>query len=137
MAVAAMGAALILFAIVAALRYDPKQYSLIQFALGVMTFAYTGMLGVFLTALLTRRGNSTTVILALICGVVVTTLLQDGIYGRWTHLLFGESRRLGQFWWMAIGTVISFLVCFCGHPSQAPLPAQPARAASAPAITAS
>ena len=37
--------------------YDPNNRTLIDFALGVLAFAFTGMLGVFLTALLTRRGT--------------------------------------------------------------------------------
>jgi hypothetical protein len=81
-----------------------------------MSFAYTGMLGVFLTALLTRRrGNTASVLAALAAGVVVTTLLQDGIYGWWTRHLFGSPHKLAQFWWMPIGTVICFLICVSGR----------------------
>ena len=47
------------------------------FALGVMSFAYTGMLGVFLCALLTRRGDTSSVLCALLVGVLVTAMLQD------------------------------------------------------------
>jgi solute:Na+ symporter, SSS family len=110
-AVAFTGAVLIGFAIVSALRYDAAQRSLLNFALGVMTFAYTGMLGVFLTALLTNRGNTKSVLLSLLTGVVVTILLQDGIYARWTKLLLGQPHKLATFWWMPIGTIASFLVC--------------------------
>ncbi len=66
--VAGVGVVLALFAIACAFSYDPKNKTLLDFALGVMTFALTGMLGVFLAALLTRRGNSKTVIAALIAG---------------------------------------------------------------------
>jgi Na+/proline symporter len=113
-AVAITGAVLIGFAVVSALRYDPKQGSLLKFALSVMFFAYTGMLGVFLTALLTRRGNTASVLLALLTGVIVTTLLQDGIYQRWTKILFGYPHTLATFWWMPIGTVAAFGVCVSG-----------------------
>jgi len=116
-AVAITGAVLIAFAIISALRYDPSQKSLLNFALGVMSFAYTGMLGVFLTALLTRRGNTASVLLALLTGVIVTTLLQDGIYQRWTNLLFGHPHTLATFWWMPIGTVAAFGVCVAGRPA--------------------
>jgi SSS family transporter len=111
LAVAGMGAMLILVAIGAAYIYDPKQKTLIDFALDVMAFAYTGMLGVFLAALLTRRGNSASVLAALMAGVITTTLLQDGIVGNLTMSLFHHRARLAGFWRMPIGTIISFAVC--------------------------
>jgi Na+/proline symporter len=115
LAVAGMGTVLIGFAILAALYYDPRgKQPLIDFALGVMSFAYTGMLGVFLTALLTRRGNNATVLAALLTGLVVTTLLQDAVYGWWTERLFGARHKLASFWWMPIGTTIAFIVCVAG-----------------------
>jgi Na+/proline symporter len=107
-AVAIMGAALIGFAILSALRYDPSNRSLLDFALGVMMFAYTGMLAVFLTALLTTRGSTASVLGALATGVIVVTLLQDEIFGRATGM------RLPSFWWMPIGTTAAFLVCILG-----------------------
>jgi Na+/proline symporter len=125
-AVLITGLVLIASAIVSAWRYDPTQRSLLDFALGVMSFAYTGMLGVFLTALLTRRGNTTTVLLALAAGVIVTTLLQDSIFGWWTQKMFHAPMKLASFWWMPIGTVISFIVCVAGRPGkpkQNPIPA--------------
>src|SRR5207247_2228160 len=75
------GFVLVLFAVMSAFRYDARNDTLINFALGVMSFAFTGMLGVFLTALLTRRGNNASVLAALITGVIVTALLQDGTLG--------------------------------------------------------
>lgn len=119
LAVALTGLVLILFAVLSVFRYDPKEKTLIDFALGVMAFAYTGMLGVFLTALLTRRGNTTSVLAALAAGVLVTLLLQDGIYARWTALLTGHPHRLASFWWMPIGTLISFTICLLGKPKTA------------------
>jgi solute:Na+ symporter, SSS family len=114
-AVAIMGAALIGFAIISALRYNPTNRSLLDFALGVMMFAYTGMLAVFLTALLTRRGNTVSVMAALITGVIVVTLLQDEIFGRFT------GRRIPSFWWMPIGTAVAFVVCVLGKPQIRPI----------------
>lgn len=112
--VAAVGAAMCLFAIFCAIIYDPKSKSLLDFALGVLTFAFAGMLGVFLTALLTRRGNSASVIAALIAGVVTVVLLQDGILAWWTTRLFGSALKLAWPWWMPIGTIVSFAVCVLG-----------------------
>ena len=113
-AVLITGLALIATAIVSAWRYNPNQDSLLDFALGVMSFAYTGMLGVFLTALLTKRGNTISVLAALAAGVIVTTLLQDSIFGWWTGHIFGSPMKLASFWWMPIGTVISFAICVSG-----------------------
>ncbi len=113
-AVLGIGAVLILFAIGSSFYYKSKDQTLIQFALSIMSFAYTGMLGVFLTALLTRRGNGASVLAALATGLVVTTLLQDKLMAWWTLRLLKHSYTLSNFWWMPIGTVCSFLVCICG-----------------------
>jgi SSS family solute:Na+ symporter len=114
--VAIMGATLIVFAIGCVYLYDQRTNTLLSFALGIMAFAYTGMLGVFLTALLTRRGSNTSVLAALAVGVIVTALLQDGIYQRWTAALFGSPKHVNNLWAMTIGTPISFLVCLAGKP---------------------
>ncbi|HSU66360.1 MAG TPA: hypothetical protein VLJ39_05795, partial [Tepidisphaeraceae bacterium] len=114
--VALVGLALCLFAILCAALYDPKNQTLLDFALGVLTFSFAGMLGVFLTALLTKRGNSTTVIVALFVGVVTVVLLQDRILGGWTQALFGTPCKLAWPWWMPIGTAASFIACVLGSP---------------------
>ena len=116
LAVLGMGLLLICFAVWSVFRYDPAKDTILQFALGVMAFAYSGMLGVFLTALLTKRGNGTTVVLALIVGVVVTALLQKAVYPVWTEALTGKPHELAEFWWLPIGATISFLVCVSGNP---------------------
>jgi Na+/proline symporter len=115
-AVVAMGIVMCLFAVVCAVVYNPKIETLLQFALGVMCFAYTGMLGVFLTALLTRRGNATSVLLALAAGALTVVLLQDRILAWWAEPLLGRPCRLAMVWWMPIGTVVSFLICVAGRP---------------------
>jgi SSS family solute:Na+ symporter len=117
-AVLGMGLLLILFAVWSAFRYDPKTDTVLQFALGVMAFAYSGMLGVFLTALFTKRGNSTTVLAALIVGVVSTVLLQKSIYPVWTAWILGKPGALADFWWLPIGALLSFLVCASGSPQK-------------------
>ena len=50
-------------------------------SIGVMIFAYTGLLGVFLTAIFTKRGNTATVIGALLVGYWIGDLT-------WTVALF-------------------------------------------------
>jgi SSS family transporter len=114
--VAAVGAVMFGFAIFCAITYDPKSRTLLDFALGVMTFAFTGMLGVFLTALLTRRGNSASVVAALVAGALTVVLLQDTVLGWWSQTLVGVKWKLAWPWWMTVGTVVAFLVCFAGSP---------------------
>jgi len=121
LAVLGMGLLLILFAIWSVFRYDPKKDTILQFALGVMAFAYSGMLGVFLTALLTKRGNGATVIAALIVGVATTALLQKSVYPVWTEKLTGKPHELAEFWWLPIGATLSFLVCVAGSPRRPPI----------------
>jgi Na+/proline symporter len=123
--VAMVGVVLCLFAILCAVVYDPKSQTLLDFALGVLTFAFTGMLGVFLTALLTRRGSSASVIAALIAGALTVVLLHDSILGWWSGLLFGAHWKLAWPWWMPIGTAVSFAVCQIGSTPLAPAQAFP------------
>lgn len=115
--VAMMGALLIVFAIGCVYLYDEKTSTLLSFALGIMAFAYTGMLGVFLTAILTKRGNNASVLAALVVGVIVTALMQDSIFAWWTARLVGRALHISNFWAMTIGTPISFLVCCVGQRS--------------------
>ncbi len=53
-----------------------RQSTLLTFALSVMTFAYAGMVPVFLIALLTRRGSTTGVIATLVTGFVLVLSMQ-------------------------------------------------------------
>jgi hypothetical protein len=77
------------------------------------------MLGVFVTALFTRRGNVVSVVCALVAGAITIALLQPGVLPVWTGKLFGHPHKLAWTWWMPIGTVVSFLVCVAGGPRRA------------------
>jgi Na+/proline symporter len=124
-AVALMGAVLILFAIVSVFLYDPSgKRSLLGFALGIMAFAYSGMLAVFLTALLTRRGNTSSVLSALIVGALVVAVLQEPVMVRWSRAIVGKPWKLAPFWAMPIGTIFAFIVCVLGGPQERE-PAEP------------
>ena len=57
LAVAFMGICMSALGMLCVFLYDKNNRTLIDFALGILAFAFTGMLGVFLTALLTRRGK--------------------------------------------------------------------------------
>ncbi len=66
----------------AILSYYWQRYTdmpLLAFALSVMVFSYSGLLGVYFNALFTKRGNSTSVLVALIAGFVTTLLFQPYI----------------------------------------------------------
>lgn len=79
--------------------------SLIGFALGVMAFAYTGLLGVYFSAIFTSRGNSYTVPLALIGGFLTVLCLQPYIFGI----------SIGFSWQIVIGTIIAFVIMQVGN----------------------
>ena len=108
--VAIAGGALMLFAILAAFTYDPKNSTLLGFALGVMTYAYSGLLGVFLSGIFTKRGNTKSAILALIVGPIVVLLLQPAFLPKWLDI------QIAWPWWMVFGTTVSFITCTTGSP---------------------
>ncbi len=83
-------------------RYS--ELSLIGFALGVMAFAYTGLLGVYFSAIFTSRGNSKTVPIALACGFLTVLALQPYVFGI----------SLGFSWQIVIGTLVAFLIMQMG-----------------------
>jgi SSS family transporter len=132
-ATAAWGAAVGLFAVACIFwkRANPDT-TLIDFALQVMTFAYAGLLAVFLTAIFTRRGNTTSSLASLATGFIVIILFQT--WGLWTpvvnHVLAGTAPdgsplpptigalKLAYPWQMLVATVISFIVCCAGRRSE-------------------
>ena len=80
------------------------ELSLIGFALGVMAFAYTGLLGVFFSAIFTKRGNAKTVPFALTGGFLTVLALQPYTLGL----------HIGFAWQITIGSVVSFLIMQSG-----------------------
>ena len=81
--------------------------SLIDFALGVMAFAYTGLLGVFFSAIFTNRGNSKTVFFALIGGFLTVLVLQPYMFGI----------KIGFAWQITLGTLVAFGIMQSGKKS--------------------
>jgi solute:Na+ symporter, SSS family len=85
---------------------------LLDFALGVMTFAYSGLLGVYFTLLFTRRGSSASVIAALAAGFVAIGLQQSyvvdmlGLPASWKALAFPYQ--------LCLGTTVAFATCVLG-----------------------
>ena len=82
---------------------------LLEFALQVMVFTYAGILGVYFTALFTRRGTTGSVIAALLIGFAVILLLQPGIAR--AIGLPSSLNGLSFPFQLCIGTLIAFIVC--------------------------
>ena len=101
----------ILLAMMAMVSYYWQRYSevsLLSFALGVMAFAYSGLLGVYFSAIFTKRGSEKTVLYALIGGFVTVLFLQPYILGSMLDY------NLGFAWQIVIGTVVSFMIMQLG-----------------------
>ncbi|MEN8303164.1 MAG: sodium:solute symporter, partial [Campylobacterota bacterium] len=106
--------AVLFFAVVlsamAMISYFWQRYSdlsLISFALGVMAFAYTGLLGVYFSAIFTSRGSSEVVPFALVGGFVTVLALQPYMFGI----------TIGFSWQMVIGTIVAFGIMQLGKTS--------------------
>ncbi|WP_443639657.1 sodium:solute symporter family transporter [Alistipes shahii] len=107
-----MGMLLTGFAIVTAVMQQSCGLNLVDFAMGIMCFAYTGMIGVFLTAIFSRRGNTRSVIAALVAGALITLPLM------FQKELFGTV-SIAWTWWCPIGGLCSTLICLSGSPESA------------------
>ncbi len=85
-----------------------QQYTnlpLLNFALGVMAFAYASLLGVYFSAIFTNRGNEKTVLWALIGGFMTVLLLQPYIF----------PIKVDFSIMMIVGTLVSFLIMMSGE----------------------
>lgn len=87
--------------------------TLIRFALGVMTYAYSGLLGVFFTALLTNRGNAASAVGAMIAGIIVVGMTDPLV---WSHIasLIQTDVQPAFTWRLVLGTIASVSVCLMG-----------------------
>lgn len=118
-AVVAAGVLLGLFACVCIMLYNPARNSLLGFVLGVMSFAYAGLLGMFFTALFTRRGSTASVIAGWFAGFAVVAALEPVAWQWWTSFLPGDFDALKKLsiafpWRLVIATAVSFAVCLLG-----------------------
>ena len=107
------------FAILCAFWQSASGETLLDFALGVMIFAYAGLLGVFATVLLTPRGNATSACFALIVGMFTVLALQPFAWNWWMPWFAGEDHLVPPAfpWRMAIATTVAFSVCVMGRPA--------------------
>ena len=104
-----------LLSAMAMLSYYWQRYSdvpLLSFALGVMAFAYTGLLGVYGAALFTRRGSARSVRAALIAGFATVLALQPYVLGQ----SLGVSIPFA--WQIVLGTLVAFGVMTVGRTVQ-------------------
>jgi len=109
------------------------EQTLIDFALGVMTFAYAGLLGVFFTAVLTKRGNAISAVAALIVGFLAVLAMNQPA---WSLLIdtqqvviraetSDDARSdvlawlwsLGFAWKLTFAAALAFIVCVIGPAS--------------------
>jgi SSS family transporter len=104
-------------------RANP-QTTLIDFALQVMTFAYAGLLAVFLTAIFTRRGSTRSSLAALLVGFGAIAAMQSWstVIGWISPLVSAEGEslvalKLAYPWQMLIATCLAFGVCCLGKPT--------------------
>jgi len=86
---------------------------LLEFALGVMTFAYSGLLGVYFTAMFTTRGSSRSVIAALAAGFVAIGLQQSYVVD--TLGLPAAMKALAFPWQLCVATAVAAGVCTMGR----------------------
>jgi SSS family transporter len=101
----------VLLSFMAMLSFYWQQYSelpLLNFALGVMAFAYASLLGVYAAAIFTNRGNETTVFFALIGGFLTVLFLQPYIIGNVIAIKVDFSVM------MIVGTLVSFSIMMLG-----------------------
>ena len=86
------------------------QTHLLTFALGVMAFAYAGLLGVYGAAIFTTRGNGRVLPWALVGGFMTVLVLQPYVLA-----LFGLTVKIGFSWQLVMGTAVSFTIMMLGR----------------------
>jgi SSS family solute:Na+ symporter len=89
--------------------------TLLEFALGVMTYAYAGLLGVFIVALFTRRGSGRSVITALVVGSMVILLTDRNVQSMLGFDAYVPSLALG--WRLTLGAGLSAVIAAAPGPS--------------------
>lgn len=94
-------------------RLTPDE-SLLEFALRVMVFAYTGLLAVFACAVFSRRGTTASVIAALSVGFSLTLLLEPAVWKRLPLPDEIATYKLAFPWRMVIATACAFGVACLG-----------------------
>ena len=92
--------ALSTMALLSYIVHSKSEIPIISFALGVMAYAYSGLLGVFASAIFTKRGNSKLVPYALAGGFLTVLSMQGYTFGL----------DVGFAWQLILGMLVSFLI---------------------------
>lgn len=111
-----MGVVALLLSAMAILCYYWQQYSdmpLLAFALSVMIFSYSGLLGVYFTALFTNRGSPASFVAALVVGFTIPVLMQPYIQS--LYLPENWQFELNFSYQLLIATSVSTVVCMIGN----------------------
>ena len=104
----------------AILSYYWQRYAdsaLLDFVLGVMAFAYSGLLGVYGVALFTKRGNSASVIAAFVAGFLTVLAFQPFVIDSLGLPL--ALKGVAFPWQLVLGSAIAALACAAGRPVRA------------------
>jgi SSS family solute:Na+ symporter len=108
----------IALSVMAALCFYWQQHSdmpLLAFALSVMIFSYSGLLGVYFTALFSSRGSPLSILAALIIGFLIPVLMQPYIMALYLPTEYQFS--LGFSWQLVVATFVATAVCLLGNTS--------------------
>ncbi len=137
LAVVIWGVVLGIFACICIAWKNSNNETLINFALGVMGIAYAGLIGVFFTALFTKRGSTRSVIAALLVGFIWMIGTQNFVYNaissQVANLFFPPELHwldplatspieyfysIHFTWKLTIGVILTTSVCMIGKRSQ-------------------
>jgi SSS family transporter len=99
--------------------------TLIDFALGVMNFAYAGLAAVFCTAIFTKRGNGASALASLATGFLVVLAMQPAVMKWWWPLQGSVSDSAAQLapptpptiafpWVLLLAFMLALSVCCLG-----------------------
>ena len=115
-----MGVVAILLSSMAALCYYWQQYTdtpLLAFALSVMVFSYSGLLGVYFTAIFTQRGSPNSILAALLVGFSIPVLMQP--YIQTLYLPNDWQFDVNFSYQLLIATSIATIICCLGNTQNA------------------
>ncbi|MEO7247961.1 MAG: sodium:solute symporter [Novosphingobium sp.] len=107
-----MGLALFGMAILSYYWQHYTNAGLLDFVLGVMSFAYSGLLGVYGVALFSGRGNSTSVFAAFAAGFLTVLAFQPFVID--LVGLPAAMRGVAFPWQLCMGTVVAAATCALG-----------------------
>lgn len=117
-----------------AIAFVGSQDNIVKIALKVLTYFYGGLLGAFLLAILTNRGNGPSVMLGMLASVPMVLLLQlrqftenpetapGALQGTLENLSPGIRQGILSLpdiawpWWIIIGTLTTFIIGYIGEP---------------------